>query len=100
MFLLKTQIILKIDLRGSTQFYVNWLQKPSLVFFRADMISKIESLVIKKFFHKKSYLGSSNLGSFFVLIVGLLKVCQQTLAQKRLCHLLYLEHCNPKERSR
>ena len=53
MFLLKTQIILKIDLRGSTQFYVNWLQKPSLHFFRADMIFKIESIVIKKFFHNK-----------------------------------------------
>ena len=54
MFLLKTQIILKIDLRGSTQFYVNWLQKPSLDYFRVEMIFKIESLVIKKFFNKKS----------------------------------------------
>jgi hypothetical protein len=53
MFLLKTQIILKIDLRGSTQFYVNWLQKPSLDFFRVEMIFKIESLVIKKIFHNK-----------------------------------------------
>ena len=47
-------------MRGSTQFYVNWLQKPSLDFFRADMIFKIESLEIKKLFHKKSYLGLSN----------------------------------------
>ena len=53
MFLLKTQIILKIDLRGSTQFYVNWLQKPSLDFFRANIVLKIESIVIKKFFHNK-----------------------------------------------
>ena len=53
MFLLKTQIILKIDLRSSAQFYVNWLQKPSLDFFRVAMIFKIESLVIKKIFHNK-----------------------------------------------
>ena len=57
MFLLKTQIILKIDLRGSTQFYVNWLQKPSLYFFRVEMIFKIESLVAQKSFGIKSYLG-------------------------------------------